>query len=87
MSAWSLYCRVEHRERKSETSLYLAGNNYLVSKQRLSDDDVDVLCEALIANTYVTALDLRYNNLTDVGAKHIAQLLLVWTWLLQQWGN
>jgi len=84
MSAWSFCCHVEHRESKSETSLYLAGNNYLVSKQRLSDDDVDVLCEALTTNTYVTALDLRYNNLTDVGAKHIAQLLLVWTWLLQQ---
>jgi len=57
--------------------LYLAGNNYLVSEQRLTDDDIEVLCEALDGNTYVTALDLRYNNLTDVGAQHIAQLLSV----------
>jgi len=68
---------MEHREKKSETQLYLAGNNYLVSDQRLCDNDVEVLCEALSANTYVTALDLRYNDLTDVAAKHIAQLLSV----------
>ena len=71
------YVDIEHREKKPETLLYLAGNNYLVSEQRLTDDDADVLCEALSANTYVTALDLRYNNLTDVGAKHLAELLSV----------
>jgi len=57
--------------------LYLAGNNYLVSDQRLTDEDVDVLCVALSGNSYITALDLRYNNLTDAGIEHIAQLLLV----------
>jgi len=57
--------------------LYLAGNNYLLSDQRLIDVDVEVLCTALVhcENTYVTALDLRYNNISDLGVKHIAQLL------------
>jgi len=67
----------EHREQKVTTMLYLAGNNYLVSDQRLTDADVDVLCDALTNNSYVTQLDLRYNCLTDVGAKRIAQLLAV----------
>jgi len=56
--------------------LYLAGNNHLVCNQPLIDDDIEVLCEVLSVNTYVTALDLRYNHLTDLGAQHIAQLLL-----------
>ena len=68
---------IECREKKSETMLYLAGNNRLVSNQPLTDDDVEVLCAVLSANTYVTALDLRYNYLTDVGAQHLAKLLLV----------
>jgi len=74
-SGCSSICDV-HREKKAGTELYLAGNNYLVSDQRLSDDDVEVLCVALAAgNTYVNSLDLRYNNITDLGAKHVAQLL------------
>lgn len=64
------------REKKSETMLYLAGNDRRISNQPVTDDDIEVLCEVLSANTYVTALDLRYNYLTDVGAQHIAQLLL-----------
>jgi len=71
------YFCVERREKKSETKLYLAGNNYLVSDKRLSDDDIAVFCEALSANTYIAELDLRYNNLTDVGVKHIAEILSV----------
>ena len=78
---FSMHCFVslliEYSEKKSETLLYLAGNNHLVSKKPLTDDDIEVLCEVLSANTYVTALDLRYNYLTDVGAQHVAQLLLV----------
>ena len=57
--------------------LYLAGNNKLVTDVRLTDDDVCRLCESLKNNTYVTSLDLRYNNITDEGAKHIATLIEV----------
>ena len=56
--------------------LYLAGNDRLMSDQRLTDDDIALLCEALSANIYITSLDLRYNSLTDTGAEHIAQLLV-----------
>jgi len=48
-----------------------------VSSDPITDDDVEVLCAALSGNTYVTELDLRYNYISVVGAKHIAQLLLV----------
>jgi len=48
-----------------------------VSSDPITDDTVEVLCAALSGNTYVTALDLRYNYLSDVGAEHIAQVLLV----------
>jgi len=71
------FALIECREKKSETLLYLAGNNHLVSNEPMTDDAVEVLCEVLSINTYVTALDLRYNCLTDVGAQQIAQLLLV----------
>ena len=55
--------------------LYLAGNNKLVTDVRLGDADVRLLCETLKNNTFVTSLDLRYNNITDEGAKHIAKLI------------
>ena len=55
--------------------LYLAGNNKLVTDVRLNDADVRLLCETLKNNTFVTSLDLRYNNVTDDGAKHIAKLI------------
>ena len=55
--------------------LYLAGNNKLVTEVRLNDDDVRLLCETLKNNTYVTSLDLRYNNITDDGAQHVAKLI------------
>lgn len=62
-------------ETKSFTSLYLAGNNKLISDKRLTDDDADMLRATLSHNSYVAGLDLRYNELTDVGAGHIAQLI------------
>ncbi|XP_064599186.1 leucine-rich repeat-containing protein 34-like [Liolophura sinensis] len=55
--------------------LYLAGNNKLLTDIRLGDKDVEVLCEALMSNLYISTLDLRYNNITDKGAEHIANLL------------
>lgn len=57
--------------------LYLAGNNKLLTDTRLGDKDVEVLCEALKSNLYISTLDLRYNNITDKGAEHIGKLLKV----------
>ena len=55
----------------------MAGNNRLVTDRRLTDADAEMLSECLRRNEYVTGLDLRYNNITDEGARHIAQLIAV----------
>ncbi|XP_069069296.1 leucine-rich repeat-containing protein 34 isoform X1 [Pleurodeles waltl] len=57
------------------TTVKIAGNNRLTRVQRVSDDDFMVLATVLYNNLFVTGLDLRYNTLTDVGAKHIGNLL------------
>ncbi|ESO10799.1 hypothetical protein HELRODRAFT_167298 [Helobdella robusta] len=57
------------------TSLYLAGNNKVMTDTRLTDTDMDVFERWLTNNTYVIALDLRFNNITDKGALSIAKLL------------
>ncbi|ELU16968.1 hypothetical protein CAPTEDRAFT_151888 [Capitella teleta] len=55
--------------------LYLAGNNKLITNVRLDDAQAEIIYKWLRNNIFVTALDLRYNNITDVGSKHIAKLL------------
>lgn len=62
-------------EFKEYLDLYLAGNNHLLTDTRLGDGDMEALCKTLNNNTYITGLDLRYNSITDSGAKHIAKLL------------
>lgn len=57
--------------------LYLAGNNKLITDVRLDDVQADVIYRWLKSNIYVTSMDLRYNNITDEGAKHIAKLIEV----------
>ena len=57
--------------------LYLAGNNTLVTDTRLNDGDIDILYKTLRNNTFVTSLDLRYNSITDEGAKKLAALITV----------
>ena len=57
--------------------LYLAGNNKLLTDQRLVDQDCEALYRLLQNNVFITSLDLRYNNITDEGAKWIAKLLEV----------
>ncbi|KAM8731127.1 leucine-rich repeat-containing protein 34 isoform 1-T1 [Acanthopagrus schlegelii] len=57
-------------------TLKLAGNNRLRRVQRLDDKDVLALSKCLRNNTRVTAgLNVRYNNITDDGAGHLADLL------------
>ena len=41
------------------------------------DKDAKIFHEWLKDNIYIVGLDLRYNCITDEGAKHIAQLLRV----------
>ncbi|XP_031470502.1 leucine-rich repeat-containing protein 34 isoform X4 [Phasianus colchicus] len=56
-------------------TLKIAGNNRLVPVQRVTDEDVQVLASVLCSAVFVTGLDLRYNNLTDVGVRHMATFL------------
>ncbi|KAL5013855.1 hypothetical protein ScPMuIL_008125, partial [Solemya velum] len=64
-------------EDRENMYLYLAGNNKLLtnSDARLTDRDCEVLYKLLCNNLFVTSLDLRYNNITDEGAKFIASLI------------
>ena len=69
---------LDNRERGNQISVKLAGNNHLLTDTRLTDRDAEALYKTLRNNVYVTSLDLRYNNLTDEGAQHIAKLIEVW---------
>ncbi|XP_063062712.1 leucine-rich repeat-containing protein 34 [Engraulis encrasicolus] len=56
------------------TQIKLTGNNRLKEVQRLNDSDMLAVSQTLLC-TSITDLDLRYNNITDQGAKHVAELL------------
>ncbi|XP_019347178.1 leucine-rich repeat-containing protein 34 isoform X2 [Alligator mississippiensis] len=56
-------------------TLKIAGNNRLVPVHKITDEDLHMLVCILPKNIFITGLDLRYNVLTDVGAKHIAKFL------------
>ena len=72
-----------YRNPQSTMRLYLAGNNKLVVDSdnilRLDDLDVVIIYKTLINNTFVVSLDLRYNHITDDGAKYLGLLLAVCT--------
>ncbi|KAM6970956.1 leucine-rich repeat-containing protein 34 [Tautogolabrus adspersus] len=57
-------------------TLKLSGNDRLRHVQRLDDEDVFALSKCLRYNKCVTGLDFRYNNITDEGVRHLADLLL-----------
>lgn len=75
LTKFNLY--IINSEFKENMHLYLAGNNQLLTNKRLVDQDMLVLYKTLQNNLYVTSLDLRFNNITDEGAKHIAKLIEV----------
>ncbi|NWX20087.1 LRC34 protein, partial [Aegotheles bennettii] len=56
-------------------TLKLAGNGHVMPVQRVTDGDLQVLTSVLHNTAFVTGLDLRYNVLTDAGAKHVAKFL------------
>lgn len=60
---------------KDQMYLYLAGNNKLLTDKRIEDADCESIYKTLQTNSYVTSLDLRYNVITDVGVKFLAQLI------------
>ncbi|XP_063298716.1 leucine-rich repeat-containing protein 34 [Pelobates fuscus] len=57
------------------STLKICGNNRLVKAERVTDEDFLSLSRVLGQNTFVTNLDLRYNNLSDNGAIHIGNFL------------
>ena len=57
--------------------LYLAGNNHLLCEARLTDADCTLLARFLDKNSFITSVDLRYNNITDEGAKILGNMLAV----------
>ncbi|KAI9516576.1 hypothetical protein NQZ68_013632 [Dissostichus eleginoides] len=56
-------------------TLKLSGSHHLRNVQRLDDQDILALSKCLKNNKRVTGLDLRYNNITDEGVGHLAELL------------
>ena len=62
---------------KDFMDMEMPGNNHLLTDKMLQDEDAYVLLKTLANNTYVTGLDFRYNQITDKGAEHIAELLKV----------
>ncbi|KAM6062561.1 leucine-rich repeat-containing protein 34 [Chlamydotis macqueenii] len=56
-------------------TLKIAGNNHREPVQRVADDHLQVLTSVLHSTVFVTGLDLRWNVLTDDGAKHMATFL------------
>ncbi|XP_038566109.1 leucine-rich repeat-containing protein 34 [Micropterus salmoides] len=56
-------------------TLKLSGNNRLRRVQRLDDKDALALSECLRHVKCVTGLDVGYNNITDEGVGHLADLL------------
>ncbi|GCC28005.1 hypothetical protein chiPu_0006431 [Chiloscyllium punctatum] len=57
-------------------TLTLNGNTRLFPNHKLTDDDIAVLVHVLHRNTYITGVNLQYNNLTNCAAEMIGKLLL-----------
>lgn len=55
--------------------LRLCGNNFMLTEERLTDEDIITLFAGLSHNEYITRIDLRYNLITDKGAVAIADYL------------
>ncbi|XP_041817849.1 leucine-rich repeat-containing protein 34 [Chelmon rostratus] len=56
-------------------TLKLTGNSWLRGVQRLDDKDILALSKCLRNSKCVTGLDVGYNNITDEGVVHLAELL------------
>lgn len=62
-------------EFRTQMRLYLAGNNKLLTEVRLTDTDCPLIADLLTKSTFITSIDLRYNNITDEGVKVLADML------------
>ncbi|XP_040284136.1 leucine-rich repeat-containing protein 34 [Bufo bufo] len=57
------------------SALKICGNNRLVAVKRVTDEDFLAISRVLKQNSYITNLDLRFNNLTNNGAVNITRFL------------
>jgi len=71
----SLYYIDESSYQNFDRLLPLNGNQATLSKVRVQDNDLPILCDALRMTTTITHLDLRYNRVTDEGAGILADYL------------
>lgn len=60
---------------KEKITVNIAGNNRLVSGQRISGEDFWLLSKALRSQPCISGVDVRYNLIGDVGAYYAAKLL------------
>lgn len=62
---------------KNSDHLKMCGDNWLASdgSVRVDDDTLDCLVDAIVQQHKYTAVDLRYNRITDAGAEELARLL------------
>ncbi|XP_053565004.1 leucine-rich repeat-containing protein 34 [Bombina bombina] len=63
------------KEQEYSSALNICGNNRLVPVIRVTDKDFLAISYVLNQNSFITHLDLRYNNITDNGAVYIAKFL------------
>ncbi|KAM3932436.1 leucine-rich repeat-containing protein 34 [Leptodactylus fuscus] len=57
------------------STLKICGNNRLLPVKRVTDEDFLAISHVLKDNSFITNLDLRFNNLTNNGAEYIAKFL------------
>ncbi|KAJ3611676.1 hypothetical protein NHX12_021690 [Muraenolepis orangiensis] len=67
----------------TDVTIKLTGNDRLKRVQKLSDGDVRVLSRCLRTAEGITGLDLKYNEISDEGARHLADLIEEQTSTLQ----
>ncbi|XP_059183190.1 leucine-rich repeat-containing protein 34 isoform X2 [Centropristis striata] len=67
--------KVLKESKATDFTLKLPGNNRLRRVQRLDDRDALALSKCLRNNQSVTGLDVRYNNITGEGVRHLVDLL------------
>ncbi|XP_075717703.1 leucine-rich repeat-containing protein 34 isoform X2 [Rhinoderma darwinii] len=66
--------QIEQPEQYMST-LHICGNNRQVAVKRVTDEDFLAISHVLKQNSFITNLDLRFNNLTNNGAVYIAKFL------------
>jgi hypothetical protein len=66
----------ETYDENDSLDLVLPGNDKLMFNDRITDDHLIVICRTLERYAiYIEEIDLRYNQITDLGARMLADLI------------